>query len=788
MTSSRFYQSLALFCILASLYLLTYTGLPIAKDELALFSVTESWVRYGDTVMYSAYNFYPGAGDVPWQQSIYEPGQVVMAMPLYWLAYHLPIGGIQQTVWLFNIIITALIGVLIFHIGLRLQFSNSTSLITTLLVGSATALWPYSQTYFREPLFTLWILVSVYGILTWQTTKRYSALVITIVGVVGMLLTKDVGFLGLPALLIIGLPARLNRRVVGWYLLLLIGFILLGQLLGRVLLSSNIRFQSDVYIDRAETSSISYLLEVASAYLLSPGYSIWASSPLLLAGLLGAWQFYQRGRWQLALAPCVFLLMLVLGYGLGGREWHGGRGWGVRYLLTAVPLLSLWLLPVVEWAMARLQRWGALFPLIVASYAVQLAGVLVPLQRFYTIIEQRFPTQVPNAYFQQGAWELASTQWYIQLQHLKLDQTPIALHYADHAIYSLGWSLATIVAGAGILAVLRRGPRHLMVPVGMLSLSVICSAGFLLHNLRHDPRILADRAELHSLVAVLDEQASDQDIVYLSDPEYGPFFTNYYRGKAIYVVLPFSPGERESPNVPEPEVVDYDGSNSINFNERISGTIREALDYAISNKFDYLWLVTNRRPVDTWAYRPVEQFFTFHAYPITEVIYPDQNLSRLIQFGAQSAIYPPEITLHTPYQFGGHLQLVGYDFAIQASAGSYLPISLMWQPSGPIETDYHINVLLLNSAGVPVAQRGGIPQGTFGYMPSWYDQGLASRYPFFPEQHGLAIPSNLPAGDYQLQVVVYDWRDGSRPPVTFEDELIESSAATLGFVTILPPP
>jgi hypothetical protein len=778
--SSSTQQSILLFVTLASLYLFTYSGIPAAQDELALFSVTESWVRYGEPAIISAYNFYPGVGSPPWDQSIYEPGQIILAIPLYWLAYQLPGIPIQQTVWLLNVIVTALIGVVMFHIGVRLGFSRMVSGATAGLLGSASILWPYSQTFFREPLFAFWMILGCYWALVWRGERSHKAAFYGLGSVLAMLLTKEVGFLALPSLLILAFPPQAVRR---WLMLSLVGvlaLVIISQTLGQVLLPSAIRFQSEVYLARTEQSNLAYLLEVAAAYLLSPGYSLWASSPLLILALGGLWSFYQDRHWHLILAPLALLVMLVVGYGLGGREWHGGRGWGARYLLVAVPLVGLWLFPVIEWALEKAWHWLALLPLIAFSWGVQVAGLFVPLQTFYSTLDQRFPGQAPASYFEEGAWQVQQTQWWIQLQHFDLNHAPIALRYTDSSAWGLLIALVTVIA----LVLLKTNRLR------WSALSLIawmgCASGLIL-SLRHDPRLLADRAELHYLVAALDQQARSSDMVILSDPEYGLFFMNYYRGGALYTVLPYSPGERESSAAPDPNVIDRDGSGDVNFNERISKVIRDVLDYSLSGDFNNIWLVTNRRPVDTWAYRPVEEFLAFHSYPISEVNYPQQNLSRLIQFGAQPppvyAIYElPKLT--TPYQFGESLALIAYEFPAEAQAGGYIPVTLVWQALATIPSDYHVNVLLLNQDGITVAQRGGIPQGSFGNMQTWYTPSYANLDYRHPDHHGLAIAPSLPAGIYSLQVIVYDWRDSSRPQVTQQGQIIPSGAVELGLVTV----
>ena len=73
--------------------------------------------------------------------------------------------------------------------------------------------------------------------------------------------------------------------------------------------------------------------------------------------------------------------------------------------------------------------------------------------------------------------------------------------------------------------------------------------------------------------------------------------------------------------------------------------------------------------------------------------------------------------------------------------------------------DYSVNLSLIGSKGQVIAQYAGPPQGTFGAMSRW-QPGVTER-----DNHALAIPPDTPPGDYELRVVVYDWRNGKPLPV-----------------------
>ncbi len=70
-----------------------------------------------------------------------------------------------------------------------------------------------------------------------------------------------------------------------------------------------------------------------------------------------------------------------------------------------------------------------------------------------------------------------------------------------------------------------------------------------------------------------------------------------------------------------------------------------------------------------------------------------------------------------------------------------------------------MNVSLIDQTGAAVAQRAEAPLGSFGAMSLWQPGG------YYRDNHALQLPDNLPPGDYDLWVLIFDWRDGSRLPV-----------------------
>jgi hypothetical protein len=117
------------------------------------------------------------------------------------------------------------------------------------------------------------------------------------------------------------------------------------------------------------------------------------------------------------------------------------------------------------------------------------------------------------------------------------------------------------------------------------------------------------------------------------------------------------------------------------------------------------------------------------------------------------------------YQFGSAIRLVGYDVDLTAaptsggSQGGTITVTLHWQAVAAPETDLVVFVHLLDQGGHLAAQHDGAPR--HGEYPTWAWREKDQ----VPDTHRLALPPDLPAGDYTLRVGLYQRGDGTRIPV-----------------------
>lgn len=106
--------------------------------------------------------------------------------------------------------------------------------------------------------------------------------------------------------------------------------------------------------------------------------------------------------------------------------------------------------------------------------------------------------------------------------------------------------------------------------------------------------------------------------------------------------------------------------------------------------------------------------------------------------------------------FGETLGFLGAD--ISPISENQLPVMLWWMVETPPQLDYSIALQLLNADGSLATQVDRqIQPPDFGEIPTSQLQPIGS----YIDSRILDL-SNLPAGDYRLQLVVYWWQDGSR--------------------------
>jgi hypothetical protein len=319
--------------------------------------------------------------------------------------------------------------------------------------------------------------------------------------------------------------------------------------------------------------------------------------------------------------------------------------------------------------------------------------------------------------------------------------------------------------------------RALALTAGSLIMATAIALGGGLYAIQHDPRYGGAFPPARDLLDALDAQLRSDDVIVLNDFTYTAFFMNYYkRAKPVIYTLPFSPGERPSPEQP-PEV------ESENPDELIHPA--DTIIFAdLARRHDRLWLVINSSRFIPWSVRPVELYLTRHYFPVSEIAPTDT--ARAVLFDLTPA--PPATAPAWPAQtanvaFGDSLRLAGCDIPgdVAPQPDEVLPVSLLWETLAPVPQDYTVGVFLVAADGTLAAQHDAFPANYFEHTQAWLPGSLHR------DNHGLPLPAALPPGGYELWVAVYYWETpADRLPVTDADGQALGDHAVLTTITVGP--
>ena len=786
-------QRLALFfalvTCLTAVYMVTYSGRIESGDALYLFDGVGSLVDFGDLKLdisagtRAPQDFRP-VEPYPLPTGDNEPMQMLLAAPLYWLARELPGIGLAHAVYLLNVLACALTAGVLFLYAVALGYHERTAVLTALVFGIATVVWPYSKSFFREPVAMLFMLLA--GLLAerWRTSgfRSLAALLGMVAALVAMLLTKATAALALPGIVLIALPTLrgANRRVVfGLGLAAVLGaavFLLLGLFgdelgLGR-------RYNPAA---RFTTEWREYLPVALHTYLFSIGGSLWAMSPITLLALPGLWLFARHGRLRYALAILAIVLGFAVGYAaLSGPLWFGGLSWPPRFLVPVTPYLMLALLPVVDrLTRPRVSRLLALAfaVLLLASLWVQLTGVSLRWDDYLAGL----PSRARGLLEWGGGLNLFEFIRPVVIPRL-WGYLPLDVIWArvDLPMWPASFLLLAAISGAALPWLLGWGshalPRRLAAVSLLLPLAFVGLTGVMLRQVMRDPYYLPDRPGLLPMIDILRAETGPGDILLLSNREYENVFLNLGKLDGARVVgLSKQPGDRPS-ETQDPVVV------AANADVLVDNEALPFIHSLIATR-DRIWLLENKGPAFDWAVRPVEQFMAAHYYPLRliETDPPDPTV-RLLEYATVDAPDPyrflnPE-TL-TGFTFGDSFELTGYTLPLGTHylAGDVLPISLMWRANAPLPADYTVAWFVRAADGAPVVQgMDSRPRGDFERTSTWA-AGMTTW-----DNRAVVLPDGLAPGEYQLWVKVYA-RDASFNPV----DLPASGGDVLdGVIAVLP--
>ncbi len=757
---------LLLVAFAAGVYMLTYRAAIQSGDTRRALDAVTSTVRYGDWLMDETHwiklPFRIRASDaLPLvEYRVQEQLNILLAGPLLRIADALPRLGNIHTIWLFNVFITSLNVGLVYLILRAMSFSDAVAVAVAVGAGISTNFWAYSQTFFREPVTACFLLLALLA-LQWGRAKsavgRTASLAAAAIGMLLAYQTKYSAVFALPAIVIFALPAwRLGHyRILRVALPALLALLLAG--LCFLMLVEPLPAALQEFL-RGLGFNTDFLGTALRAYTLSPGASIWATSPLTLFAIPGCIMLWRGGRKRFAISVLLFCAGYVQGHALlAGAHWFGGLSWPPRFLLPCIPVLMLATAPIAQAMLRRPGRRLRLLWIALLCYGIwiQFVGVSLSLSRY----GESLPPESSGL----SEWAPALTQpryfrWFV----LPGRWGEVGLEFlwtrAKLPAWGLSFAVYTALVAAALLNNLRAPGgrcRHLSPVLALLCLPLI------LLNLQSaydkDPLTQSGQRALHQALDFLTDNARSDDVLLLPGGDYGNFILNHLdssRPRPIILDRPLA----QAPSDRQPAAIISQNPNDW-FDVQSFRTLQH-----LAGELDRLWVLAETSPFMRWSFRPLERYLAQHYYPLREVQLPEADPTvRLLEYSTRSPAPDPFAyfagDIATDLRFGETIQLASLALpnGFRYRAGEAIELSLLWQADATPAQDYTIAWFIVDSgAKQPVLQgRDAGPQDGFAPTSSWQ--------PGWPvwDNRALRLPENMPEGEYQIWLLMYFYDSGS---------------------------
>jgi len=675
-------------------------------------------------------------------------------------------------------------GALLYRCGRRLRWSRSVAIATALCFGLATLAWPYTQTFFSDPVCGWGLFTAFYGLLAFAQTGRKRYLLAAGIAWGLAYLTRVINLITLPVYLI-GLLVVLNQQFQHGYAKFsegilgsdrhnflhlfqprmypslwrpLASFLIPIVLAGLCSLWWNwLRYGSiweSGYVE-TERFDAAWLMGI-SGLIMGPARGLIWYSPVLILGLWGSRWFWRNQRWVLGAVLSLSAIYIAV-YGKW-YMWHGGFSWGPRFLVPLMPFLTLLTGPVWAWWLDSKQGgWNMIgrivvLLLLIASIGVQWLGILIP----FGWVQNWLASEVELLFAPETFTQLRYSPLLLQWDFI----TPEYIHLA-------WWKVGQLRGGADWLGI--------AMPLSgiLVGLLLVLQQTRLLHRTENqnepegvdDPRNWLYSVALYLIaLAVLtyysttlrDHQAYTvtQQITTREKP-----------GDAILHLYPVQ--TQHFGNLYHGNLPTYGF-----FADAVLDKSEEAWLTQLSQHYQRLWVLsTHESFTESGWERPlrVNDFLLLERRPNRQhVEQPTQRLALyalseahpLQEAGLGTVFGDPALLEEKVTSENGWMRLAGYGLTPSARPSGEILLTLRWQSLQAIDTNYHVFVHLLDTHDQKVAQRDGQPVQWLRPTSTWQpDEEIIDQY-------GLLLPSDLPVGDYTIVVGLYDPVNGQRLPVS----------------------
>ena len=754
--------------LLFACYLLTYTGLIQSSDGLAMFATAHSMARQGSFDSNQLIWMGNQQGNFGPDGNLYSRkglGMTLLAVPLVWVASLWSGLGLVQTALLLNPLLTAWTGGLLYRAARRLRLRRGSAVMVALLYGLGTLAWPYTQTFFSDPVCAWGLTGAAYGLLAHAQTarKRYLLLSGLAWGIAYLarvinLMTLPLFALGLVAAIFAAAPVERPDRlplprprgvadglrslfVDHWRPL--VTFAAPVVLAGVASLWWNWARYGNIwdsgYVETERFSAVWWF--GLYGLLISPSRGLIWYSPILLLALVGLGGWWRERR--LVLLFCAGLALLYIGVYAKWYMWHGGYSWGPRFLVPILPFVALLTGPVWERVFTSGGHFVARLALIVlalVSVGVQWLGMLIP----FGLVQEWLAVTVAPLFAPETFTRLQYSPLLLQWRFLTAEHMILAwwrLHHAPEWPLLAVLVVTALAAAITLVRTLRLPPddAYTPPPPHPWALTATLAAATMILLVYGGMRLRDD--DLQRAAGRVAQGERRGDAVILLQPERTQAFLDVYHGRLpVYGFLPQS--------TPEADAATW-------------------LD-RLRERYARLWVIPDGRAahVSPWEFRLRAEDFLLLDQRVHEpggqrvALYAVASQQSLRETGLGTIFGDPAKVEEGITPANGWFRLDGYALTPETSPGGDLLLALRWESLQPVTYDYQVFVHLLNPAEEKLAQRDGQPVQWLRPTSTWQPgEEIIDRY-------GLILPRDLPGGSYTVAVGLYDPVSGQRLPVS----------------------
>lgn len=793
-----------LFCI----YALTNSGRLHIVDEASLFAVTESLgTRLEvDTNAIAWTQFVNSPGEVLGafgnNDEVFSkkgPGPAFVAVPFYFALrlltfLNIHVGLLQGTL-LWNGVITALTAALLWITARAMGYRERTGVGLALLFGLATIAWPYAGMFFGEPLSAFSLLLTFYGIYRWKRGASWGFLLASGIGAGLALATVTahavlLAVLGVYALYTLWERLRAKGATTTQTVTGLAAFVAPILITGALLLLYNwIRFGNPFDTGYHFESGEGFTTPIWQGFwglLFSPYRSLFLHTPIFLASVAAFYPFFKRHRIETILLALLSVAIIAM-YSMWWM-WWGGYAWGPRFLVPMTPFWVLLLAPLVDaWTLNRTRlvgntlrlalNWGFVI-LAALSLVVQIGAVTVNFVNWETLLRSEyFPTDWsdPLAYGPpaQSLLHLFLSPVFGQVRLLwnggLIANSDIALILPNGDV---NWTIVFVgMSGVGTLAWLlwrwletveaRRpdeppawvndpasGPSAPMFVV-VLAIPLLMTGAWL-GGMAKDPVYGTQGAGMRAVLDTLCADQSPDDALITVAPYDYHIPMNWLSAACQGGAMP---------------VYGY-ALNAIEHSQTVT-VLTRLLE--TSDRINFVTAgVGPNAPENT-----IERWLADRAYKADDQWFDDH---RLLHYATARKLAGAPLMNHNLLvrdDVGNTVTFVASRSPATAAPGDIVPVEIRFMLNAPPVSQLRWFVQLLSPDGVAVAQLDTGPVDNYVVFTDFATRDILT------ERAGLTLPSDLPAGTYQIIAGLYNPEVEGAPRLTAADGRQFLALATL---------